>query len=165
MGNDVTQTFARFASQLSYDAIPPSAREYTRHLLLDALACALAGYGGEDTAKVIRFASALGQSQESSIIGGGRLSLAGATMLNGFLITAISMCDVYRPTATHLQPVIVSPAQTDAGRILREVLEGVVGHPQYKPRRSGVCVIRRLVVRPYVFRRLSSTSTQVRDTP
>ena len=116
MTNDVTQTIARFASQLTYDAIPPSAREYTRHLLLDALACALAGYGGEDTAKVIRFTAALGQSQESSIIGGGRLSLAGATMLNGFLITAISMCDVYRPTATHLQPVIVSPALAIAER-------------------------------------------------
>jgi len=37
-------------------------------------------------------------------------------MLNGFLITAVSMCDVYRPTATHLQPVIVSPALAIAER-------------------------------------------------
>jgi 2-methylcitrate dehydratase PrpD len=116
MDNDLTRTFARFASQLTYEAIPPSAREYTRHLLLDALACALAGYEGEDTAKVIRFASALGQSQENSIIGGGRLSLTGATALNGFLITAVSMCDVYRPTATHLQPVVISPALAIAER-------------------------------------------------
>ncbi len=114
---DLTQTFARFASQLTYETIPPSAREHTRHLLLDALACALAGYGGEDTPKIIRFAAALGgQSQENSIIGGGRLSLTGATALNGFLITAVSMCDVYYPTATHLQPVIISPALAIAER-------------------------------------------------
>lgn len=116
MDEDVTRTLARFASQLTHDGISQSAREYTKHLLLDALACALAGYEGEDTPKVIRFASALGQSEESSIIGGGRLSLAGATALNGFLITAVSMCDVYRPTATHLQPVVIPPTLAIAER-------------------------------------------------
>ena len=33
-------------------------------------------------------AEALAQSREASVIGGGRLSLAGATLLNGYLITA-----------------------------------------------------------------------------
>ncbi len=108
--DDITATLARFACELTYEAIPGRVREYAKDLLLDALACALAGYSGEDTTKVVHFAGHLAQSRESSIIGGGRLSLAGATMLNGFLITAVSMCDVYRPTATHLQPVIVSPA-------------------------------------------------------
>jgi 2-methylcitrate dehydratase PrpD len=65
---------------------------------------------------VAHFASQLAQSNESTVIGGGRLSLSGATMLNGFLITAVSMCDVYRPTATHLQPVIVSPVLAIAER-------------------------------------------------
>ena len=91
-------------------------QEYLKDLLLDAVACALAGYAGEDTSKVSHFASQLAQSEESSVIGRGRLSLSGATMLNGFLITAVSMCDVYRPTATHLQPVIVSPALAIAER-------------------------------------------------
>ncbi len=113
---DVTATLARFASGLRYDDIPEHAVESTRNLLLDALACALAGYSGEDTPKVLRFATALGQSQEASIIGGGHLSLTGATLFNGFLITAVSMCDVYRPTATHFQPVIVSPALAIAER-------------------------------------------------
>ena len=74
------------------------------------------GLQGEDTPKVMRFAAALGHSQESSIIGGGSLSLTGATLFNGFLITAVSMCDVYRPTATHFQPVIVPPALAIAER-------------------------------------------------
>ena len=116
MENDVTAALARFASGLTYEGIPERVRERTRHLLLDALACALAGYHGEDTTKVMRFAAALGRSEETSVIGGGRLSLAGATLFNGFLVTAVSMCDVYRPTATHFQPVIVSPALAIAER-------------------------------------------------
>jgi 2-methylcitrate dehydratase PrpD len=116
MENDVTATLARFAAGLQYDDIPGRVRERVKDLLLDALACALAGYRGEDTDKVMRFAATLGQSRESSIVGGGRTSLAGATVFNGFLVTAVSMCDVYRPTATHFQPVIVSPSLAIAER-------------------------------------------------
>ena len=116
MKQDLTRTFARFAAELRFEDIPHHVRERCKDLLLDALACALAGYEGEDTPKVSRFAAALGQSQESSIIGGGRLSLTGATALNGFLITSVSLCDVYRPTATHLQPVVVPPALAIAER-------------------------------------------------
>ena len=115
-GSATTGTLARFASGLDYADIPGRTRERTKDLLLDALACALAGYAGEDTSKVTSVAQQLGQSSESGIIGGGRLSLGGATLLNGFLITAVSMCDVYRPTATHFQPVIVSPALALAER-------------------------------------------------
>src|SRR5262245_24644312 len=116
MTEDLTFTFARFAAELQYENIPEHVRERCKDLLLDALACALAGYEGEDTAKVSRFAAALGHSAESSVIGGGRLSLAGATALNGFLITSVSLCDVYRPTATHLQPVVIPPALAIAER-------------------------------------------------
>ena len=111
---DVMQ--AIMADRLICDDIPVRVRERCKDLLLDALACALAGYLGEDTPKVSRFAAALGKSGESSIIGGGRLSLTGATALNGFLITSVSLCDVYRPTATHLQPVVVPPALAIAER-------------------------------------------------
>ncbi len=116
MDEDLTRTFASFASALRFEDIPIRVRERCKDLLLDALACALAGYEGEDRPKVSRFAAALGQSQESSIIGGGRLTLTGATALNGFLITSVSLCDVYRPTATHLQPVVVPPALAIAER-------------------------------------------------
>ncbi len=44
------------------------------------------------------------------MIGGGRLSLAGATLLNGYLITATTMCDVHRATMTHVTPEVIPPA-------------------------------------------------------
>src|SRR5262245_17124232 len=99
---DVTQALAQFAATLAYEDIPPSAREHTRNLLLDAVACAIAGDRGEETHQVAALVAALAQSREASVVGGDRLSLAGATMLNGYLVTVVTMCDVHRPTITHI---------------------------------------------------------------
>lgn len=107
-----TETLADFARSLTVDDIPDSVRVSAKNLLLDALACALAGHKGEETGQVYNFVSALGQSDESSVIGGGGLSLAGATVMNGYLVTAVTMCDVHRATLTHITPEIVPPALT-----------------------------------------------------
>lgn len=121
MVDEPTQALAQFAATLAYDRIPGPAREHCKNLLLDAVACALAGNQGEETPQVAAFASALAQSRESSIIGGDRLSLAGSTLLNGFLITAVTMCDVHRPTLTHITPEVMPPA---LGIAERDALSG-----------------------------------------
>jgi 2-methylcitrate dehydratase PrpD len=101
---------------LTYEAIPERVREYCKDLLLDALACAVAGHAGEETHQLAAMSSALAQSHESSVIGGDRLSLAGATLLNGYLITAVTMCDAHRSTMTHITPEVVPPALAIAER-------------------------------------------------
>ena len=116
MASEVTQELAQFAATLDYDQIPQSAREHTKNLLLDALACAVAGHQGEETHQVAALAGGLAQSTESSVIGGERLSLAGATLLNGYLVTAVTMCDVHRPTLTHITPEVMPPALAIAER-------------------------------------------------
>ena len=83
MSREPTQVLAEFAATLTYDAIPEPVREYTKDVLLDALACAVAGHQGEETHQVVAMSRALAQSSETSVIGGGRLSLTGATVLNG----------------------------------------------------------------------------------
>src|SRR5215469_13431490 len=93
-----TQALAQFAATLGYDAIPERVRAHCRNVLLDTIACAVAGHQGEETGQIAALAGALGQSAESSVIGGDRLSLAGATLLNGYLVTAVTMCDAHRPT-------------------------------------------------------------------
>ena len=113
---EATQTLAKFAAKLRYDDIPPPVREHCKKLLLDALACALAGRLGEETGQVAALAAALAQGRESSVIGGGHLSLAGATLLNAYLVTAVTMCDVYRPTLTHITPEVIPPALAIAER-------------------------------------------------
>jgi 2-methylcitrate dehydratase PrpD len=116
MPSSVTQDLARFAATLTYDRIPERAREHCKNLLLDAVACALAGHQGEETHQVAALASGLAQSLESSVIGADRLSLAGATLLNGYLITAVTMCDVHRATLTHITPEVMPPALAIAER-------------------------------------------------
>jgi 2-methylcitrate dehydratase PrpD len=128
MAGNPTHELARFASTLEYDAIPGRVREYCRDVLLDALACALAGHQGEETHQVAALAAALGQSAESSVVGDGRLSLAGATLLNGYLITAVTMCDVHRSTLTHMTPEVIPAALVIAerdGRSGRDLLVAI----------------------------------------
>ena len=116
MPAEATETLARFATTLRHDDLPPKVREHCKALLLDAVACALAGHRGEETHQVAALASGLAQSLESSVIGGDRLSLAGATLLNGYLITAVTMCDVHRATLTHITPEVMPPALAIAER-------------------------------------------------
>src|SRR5580693_1377365 len=116
MSQEPTAVLAEFAASLTYEAIPERVRDYCKDLLLDALACALAGHAGEETHQVAALSAALAQSRETSVIGGDRLSLAGATMLNGFLITAVTMCDAHRATMTHITPEVVPPALAIAER-------------------------------------------------
>ena len=76
MAGNPTLELARFASALEYDAIPARVREYCKDVLLDTLACALAGHQGEETHQVAALAAQLGRSAESSVIGGDHLSPA-----------------------------------------------------------------------------------------
>jgi 2-methylcitrate dehydratase PrpD len=113
---EATQALAEFAAALTYDDVPERVREHCKNLFMDALACAVAGNQGEETAQLAALAAGLAQSAESSVIGGDRLSLAGATLLNGYLVTAVTMCDVHRETMTHVTPEIVPPALAIAER-------------------------------------------------
>src|SRR5258707_8875809 len=116
MSKEATAVLAAFAASLTYEAIPERVRDRCKDLALDALACAVAGHAGEETHQLAALSSALAQSRESTVIGGDRLSLAGATLLNGYLITAVTMCDAHRPTMTHVTPEVVPPALAIAER-------------------------------------------------
>ena len=116
METEPTKVLAEFAAGLSLDGIPTEVRESCKTLILDALACALAGHEGEETGQLTAMAGALGQSSESSVFGGAPMTLAGATMLNGYLITAVTMCDVHRATLTHITPEVIPPAFAIAER-------------------------------------------------
>lgn len=116
MAEEATQALAGYAATLDVDAIPDKVRMQCKNLLLDALACAVAGHAGEETPQVAAFATALAPGADTSIIGGAYLSLTGATILNAFLITAVTMCDAHRATLTHVTPEVVPPALAIAER-------------------------------------------------
>jgi 2-methylcitrate dehydratase PrpD len=119
--SDTTKTLAEFCANLQYDAIPQAVRERCKDFLLDAIGCAIAGHRSLDIPQVLTLASSLGRSTESTVIGGNRLSLAGATLANGYLITALTMCDVNRVTGNVLTPEVVPPA---LGLAERDALPG-----------------------------------------
>ena len=111
-----TAELARFVAGLGYEAIPERTRERVKDIVLDTLASAIAGRQGDESKQIRALAAALGNSREATVIGGEPLSLAGATLLNGYLVTAVTVCDVHRPTLCHTTPVVVPPALALAER-------------------------------------------------
>jgi 2-methylcitrate dehydratase PrpD len=111
-----TTALAQFVAGLRYEDLPPRISARVKDILLDTLASAIAGRQGDETRQIRGLASALGASREASVIGGEQLSLAGATLLNGYLITAVTVCDVHRPTLCHTTPQVVPPALAIAER-------------------------------------------------
>ena len=111
-----TAELARFIAALEYGHLPAAVRERVKDIILDTLASAIAGRKGDESRQIRALASALGGPGEASVIGGEQLSLAGATLLNGYLITAVTVCDVHRPTLCHTTPQVVPPALAIAER-------------------------------------------------
>ena len=116
MSNTPTAELAAFIAGLQYEQIPAATRERVKDILLDTIASALAGTHGDEVKQIRGLAVALGASQEASVFGSDKLSLAGATLLNGYLVTAVTVCDVHRPTLYHTTPQVVPPALAIAER-------------------------------------------------
>lgn len=110
MATTPTGELATFVASLRYEDVPERVRERVKDVLLDTVASALAGHQGDETAQITALARVLGTSEESTVIGGAPLTLAGATLVNGYLITAVTVCDVHRPTLCHVSPEVVPPA-------------------------------------------------------
>jgi 2-methylcitrate dehydratase PrpD len=105
-----TGVLARWAATVDAADIPPRVRRRTAHLLLDTIASALAGRHGDETAQVEAVAREIADGAVATAIGAGRLSRIGAALLNGYQVTAVTVCDVYRPNLCHVTPEIVPPA-------------------------------------------------------
>lgn len=105
-----TRELAGFFAGLRYDSIPNSVRERVTDIVLDTVASALAGRHGDETAQIEALATTLGGPKTATVIGGPKQSLAGATLVNGYQVTAVTVCDIHRPTLCHVTPEVVPPA-------------------------------------------------------
>jgi 2-methylcitrate dehydratase PrpD len=104
-----TATLATWAASVRSDRIPPRVRQRTAYLLTDAVACALAGRRADETAQFEAVARDIAPGDEATAIAAGRLSRFGATLLNAYQVTAVTVCDVYRPNHCHVTPEVVPP--------------------------------------------------------
>jgi 2-methylcitrate dehydratase PrpD len=141
---------AAWIAGLAAADIPAAVADRVKDLLLDALASALVGRATVGTPGMEAAASALGGGGASTVIGGGRLSLGGATLVNGYEITAATICDVHRPILCHVTPVVVPPAlaiaeldDADGATVLTALAAGfettvrvglALGYPRFRAR-------------------------------
>lgn len=111
MTNNITEELADFAIAAQWEALPATAKDQARNLLLDSVSCALAADLSEETPHYARFARAAGGGGATTVIGSREtLSPLGATLLNAYEITAATVCDTYVPAHVHITPEIVPPA-------------------------------------------------------
>jgi len=110
---NIEATLATFVSAVRLEDVAPSAVDKAKMLIVDALGCAIAGDLAQETSMVRRTAAEVFGEGKSTVIGSKRrLSPAGATLVNSYLITAMTVCDVYRPAHCHMTPLVVPPAMT-----------------------------------------------------
>lgn len=104
---NLTSDLASFAAETVYDDLPERTRERAKIVLLDAIACALTGWQSDDSHRMERTAVAIAGPGLSPVIGHTPLSPTGAVLVNGYLVTATTMCDVYLPTLCHVTPEVL----------------------------------------------------------
>jgi len=103
----IEEDLAEFALGLEWTSLPDDVQAVATDLLLDALACAIAGYDAPARDAFAAVATRLSGPGEHLVINGGTASLSAAVMTNAWQTTALTMCDVYRPAMCHVTPVVV----------------------------------------------------------
>jgi 2-methylcitrate dehydratase PrpD len=108
---------AEFAAGLRLEDVPESTLTRAKELLLDAMACAIAAERGEELPQIEAFASFLGGEGTTTVLGEARpLGMAPAVLVNGYRITAVTVCDVYTAAHCHVTPEVVPPVLAVAER-------------------------------------------------
>lgn len=104
---DLEVELSQFTARLRWRDLPPAAQDRVLSIWVDALANALAGRLADRIAVVERLAGDLCGPGESTVIGGDTMAPSAAAFVNGYQITAFTMCDVYRPALCHITPEVV----------------------------------------------------------
>ncbi|MGH3169025.1 MAG: MmgE/PrpD family protein [Trebonia sp.] len=110
MPDNLTERLADFVAATRLEDLPASARERARIVLVDTVASALMGSRSAEVPLIERLAITVAGPGPSPVVGRGPLGNAGAVLVNGYLITATTVCDVYRPTLCHVTPEVFPPA-------------------------------------------------------
>jgi 2-methylcitrate dehydratase PrpD len=105
-----TRALAELVTNFSAEQLPARVREQTAIVILDTLASALAGQDADESARVVDAAHAVYGGGDSTMLNGETGSMAAATMVNAYLTTAVTMCDIHYPTVCHVTPEVVAPA-------------------------------------------------------
>jgi 2-methylcitrate dehydratase PrpD len=107
---DATATLAKFTSELAWSAIPQDVQARVIDLVIDAIASALLGQSVNEIPRLAELALELGTGGHTTVLGGVPTSEATACLINGYLITAATICDAHLPSQAHVTPEVMPPA-------------------------------------------------------
>ncbi len=106
---NLSERLADFVATTRLEHLPTSARQRARIVLADTVASALMGGRSTEVQQIERLALAVSGRGHSPVIGRPSLANAGAVLVNGYLVTATTACDVHRPTLCHVTPEVFPP--------------------------------------------------------
>jgi 2-methylcitrate dehydratase PrpD len=107
---NLTEQLANFVTATRLEDLPDSARERARIVLADTVASALMGGRSAEVPMIERLAATVTGPGNSPVVGRPSLAPGGAVLVNGYLITATTVCDVYKATLCHVTPEVFPPA-------------------------------------------------------
>ena len=92
----VAREIAKYALELSYDALPTEVVHEAKKVVLDALGCAIGAYPSETSRVIQNIIKELGGPKESTVIGSGlRTSCLNALLANGGMVRYLDFNDGY----------------------------------------------------------------------
>ncbi|MDX6415649.1 MAG: hypothetical protein QOG28_269 [Trebonia sp.] len=107
---NLTKQLAEFVTATRPEDLSDSARERARVVLADTVASALMGGRSSEVPMIERLAAAVAGPGDSPVVGRPSLAPGGAVLVNGYLITATTVCDVHKATLCHVTPEVFPPA-------------------------------------------------------
>jgi len=93
MNDTVVQRIAQWVLDFDASTVDAGSIELMKHSVLDSLGCAVLTLDEECVRGVLEYARSAGGNGEASLIGGGRATIALATLANGTLVRAIDFND------------------------------------------------------------------------
>lgn len=110
MTTNLSAELADFVARITFDDIPEHVKDRAIIVLIDTVASAFAGGSSDEAQQIERMAIAASGRGDSPVVGRAPLSNAAAVLVNGYLITAATVCDVHRPTLCHVSPQVFPAA-------------------------------------------------------
>lgn len=138
----ISHQLAEFAARLEWSSIPSDVRERAKHLILDAIGCALAAKNFDFAAISLRAIEELGGRGERGVIGHAlRLPLRDAVLANGILMHGLDYDDTHTEGIVHLTVGVLPAAlglAASLGRSGRELLAAYVAGVEVGARLGAV---------------------------
>ncbi len=107
----ITETIARWATELQYEDLTPESIEAAKRFLYDTLGCALGGFQTHDVGMFLAHEREMGGSGPCTVIGAGdKLNPMAASMLNALMIRAMDYNDIYwKQDPSHPSDLLSAP--------------------------------------------------------